>query len=92
MEPLDFAEPDRNHARGADDERALADRARGEQGEDLDGLTQAHLVSQQGMSSKFAETAEPGDALGLIWTEVSRQVIGRRGFVEACPSRPSGRH
>ena len=82
MEALDLAEPDRNDARRADDQGAFADRPRGEQGQDLDGLAEAHLVGQQRMRAEFAEPAEPGYALRLIRTQVGGQIIGRRRLVE----------
>ena len=82
VETLDLAEPHRDDARRTDDEGTLADGTRREQGEHLDGLAEAHLVGQQRMGAQFAKPAEPGDAFGLVRTQVRRQVVRRSRLVE----------
>jgi len=79
-EALGLANPDRNHAGGAYDERRLRETAAVEEGKDLHRLPEAHLVRQEGVAVVPAEMGEVGDAAFLVRSQKRGRAGGRFGI------------
>ena len=76
LEAGELGHPDGDDARGADDEAGAVAGARGEEGQHLHRLAQAHLVGQQRVGAEVAHAAEPGHAARLVGAEVGREALG----------------
>ncbi len=82
-EPGHLFTPHGHHARRADDEvRPAVDRPRGEQGQHLARLAEAHFVGEQTMAADIAEVVQPLDAAPLVGPQAFGQRGGRDGWGE----------
>ena len=86
---LDLLAPDRDDARGADNERgSVGDRARREEREHLERLAETHLVGEEAMAADLDKMMHPFDAAVLVGTEQLGQ--SGRGF-RRCEDLPAPR-
>ena len=80
IKPRQFLAPHRHDAGGADHDVPLAgQRSRAQQGDDLRGLAQAHLVGEQAVAAGLAEVVHPLDAAPLVLAQILRQHRRGRG-------------